>query len=75
VIIDLSLTPDLDVQSLDAIGATADQLRAIGVTLWLAGVRSPVAAVLGRSGGSAEDVPTAPTIDAAIEQARRASPR
>lgn len=68
VVLDLSLTPDLDVQSADAIRDFAAQLRAVEITLWLAEVRGPAATVLGRAGVT-ETVPIAPTIDAAVEQA------
>lgn len=68
VVLDLALTVDLDVQSLDSIGDLSRQLRAIGVTLWLAEVREPAAVVL-RRGGLADEIPTAATVDAAVAQA------
>lgn len=67
VILDLSLTSDLDVQSADALADLATQLRALGVALALAEVRGPAAAVLRRA-GVADDVPIAATVDAAIER-------
>ncbi|MBF6620310.1 MAG: SulP family inorganic anion transporter [Patulibacter sp.] len=70
VILDLSLTSDLGIQSADAIGDLAAQLRALDVVLGLAEVRAPVAAVLRRA-GVADETPIAPTVDVAIERMRR----
>ncbi|HEX6867280.1 MAG TPA: SulP family inorganic anion transporter, partial [Candidatus Limnocylindrales bacterium] len=50
VILDLSMTPDLDVESLDILVRLGDHVREADAELWLAEVRGPVAAVLRRAG-------------------------
>jgi sulfate permease, SulP family len=65
VVLDLSLSPDLDVQSADMLADLARQLGRAGVELRLATVRAPARAVLRRSGLLAQ-VPIATTIDDAI---------
>lgn len=63
VVLDMSRSPDLDVESLDAI---ADLQRALDAPLILAAPSKRAAALLARS----STVPTAPTIDAAITPPR-----
>ena len=65
VVIDISGSTDLDVETVDALTELADALAAEGVELRLAGVRRPAAGMLSRS-GVAERVTIAPTIDAAV---------
>jgi SulP family sulfate permease len=65
VVLDLGLSPDLDVQSADMLGDLAAQLARLGAELRLAAVRAPARAVLLRA-GVAERVPIAPTVDEAL---------
>ena len=65
VVLDLSLSSDLDVQSADMLDDLAEQLARTGVELRLAGLRAPALAVLRRA-GVADRVHVAETIDDAV---------
>lgn len=65
LILDLSTTSDVDVQSADMLGELELQLRRQGIELRLAAVRAPAAAILTRS-GVLDRVATFDTIDAAV---------
>ena len=66
VVVDLSNSPDLDVETLDAIGELADAVP----ELWLAGPRMRALEVIGRA-GLEDRVQLAPTIDAALATSPR----
>jgi MFS superfamily sulfate permease-like transporter len=65
VVLDLSLSSDLDVQSADMLDELAEQLARAGVELRLAALRAPALAVLRRA-GVADRVHVAETIDDAV---------
>jgi sulfate permease, SulP family len=65
VVLDLSTTTELDVQTADSIDELSDQLARDGIELRLAAVRAPAREVLDRAGVS-ERVPIAATIDEAL---------
>ena len=65
VVLDLSLSADLDVQSADMLGTLAREVARAGAELRLAGVHRPARAVLTRA-GVAEHVVVAGTIDDAL---------
>jgi SulP family sulfate permease len=65
VVLDLSSTTDLDVQTADTIDELHQQLARDGIELHLAAVRAPAREVLDRAGVS-ERVPIAATIDEAL---------
>lgn len=65
--LDLSLSPDLDVQAADMLDDLARELGRTGVELRLAAVRAPARAVLHRS-GLATRIRMADTIDDAIRR-------
>jgi MFS superfamily sulfate permease-like transporter len=65
VVLDMSRSAALDVQSVDTIGQLAHQLDQQGIALRLAEVSTPVAEILARA-GVASAVTIASTIDAAI---------
>jgi high affinity sulfate transporter 1 len=65
VVIDLSTTGDLDIETLDALAELADALEKRGVDLRLASVLAPAAGALERSGLAAR-VAIAPTVDDAV---------
>jgi high affinity sulfate transporter 1 len=65
VVLDLSSTTDLDLQTADTIDELRQQLGRDGIELRLAEVRVPARRVLDRAGVS-ERVPIAPTIDEAL---------
>ena len=67
VVLDLVESTDLDIQSADAIGELADQLRKRGVELRLTLVRAPAQGILERSGVAAK-ARIVPTLDAAVAQ-------
>ena len=67
VVLDLSTTTELDVQTADSIDELSDQLARDGIELRLAAVRAPAREVLDRAGVS-ERVPIAATIDEALAQ-------
>ena len=67
VVLDLSLSPDLDVQSADMLDDLARELARTGVELRLAAVRAPARGVLQRSGLAAR-VRLAESIDDAIRR-------
>lgn len=64
VVLDLGESPDLDIDTVDALGELADALARDGIELRLAAVRSAAAEVLRRAGVDRR-VRVAPTIDAA----------
>ena len=72
VILDLSGSTELDIQTADTLGELAAALRRDGIELWLAGVRAPALAVLERS-GVAERVRVEATLDTAYEAAGSAA--
>jgi len=72
VVLDLSGSTELDLQTADALGELADALRRDGIALWLAEVRAPALAILTRSGVT-ERVRVEPTLDAAYEAAGSAT--
>jgi anti-anti-sigma regulatory factor len=65
VVIDISGSTDLDVETVDALTELADALAADRVDLRLSGVRRPAAGMPSRS-GLAERVTIEPTVDAAV---------
>jgi SulP family sulfate permease len=65
VVIDVSGSTDLDVETVDALAELAEALAAAGADLRLSGVRRPAAGMLSRS-GLAKRVAITPTIDAAV---------
>jgi high affinity sulfate transporter 1 len=67
LVLELSGSADLDVETLDALDELERRLRAAGVELRLASVRSHALELLRRS-GLAERVAIAPTIDAALDR-------
>jgi MFS superfamily sulfate permease-like transporter len=75
VVLDLSTSTDLDVQSADMLDELRGQLGRKGIELRLADVRAPARGVLDRAGVS-ERVPVAATIDEALdlEHARAPAP-
>ena len=66
VVLDLSQSVDLDLQSVDGISDLNRQLRAEGVELRLAAVRAQAAEILDRA-GITPDMVAEPTVTAAIE--------
>jgi SulP family sulfate permease len=68
VVLDLSQSVELDLQSVDAIAELARQLQAEEVELRLAAVRAPAAVILERAGVT-PGVPAAPTVSAAVDGA------
>ena len=50
VLLDLSFTPELDIESVDVLASIHHELGARGVALWLAGVRAGLLEMLVRSG-------------------------
>lgn len=64
VVLDLTVSTELDVQTADALGELADALHADGIELRLAEVRAPALEVLRRA-GVAERVGIEPTLDRA----------
>ena len=64
VVLDLSESADLDIDTLDGLAELADTLAADGIELRLAGVRAPALELLRRS-GLAERVRIDATLDAA----------
>jgi len=65
VVLELSESPDLDVETLDALGELRDELARQGIELRLASVRAPAAALL-ESAGVADGVRIASSLDAAV---------
>jgi sulfate permease, SulP family len=68
VVLDLSQSVELDLQSVDVIAELARQLRAEGVALRLAAVRAPAAVILERAGVT-PGVAASPTVSAAVGDA------
>jgi high affinity sulfate transporter 1 len=68
VVLDLSNTTELDVQTADSIDELSQQLARDGIGLRLAAVRAPAREVLDRAGVS-DRVPIAETIDGALADA------
>ena len=64
VVLDLSQTTELDLQTVDTLGELADALEREGIELRLADVHAPALEVLTRA-GLADRVPVEPTLDAA----------
>jgi MFS superfamily sulfate permease-like transporter len=62
VVLELAESPDLDVQTIDALGELAEQLASEGIQLHLASVRRPVLELLERA-GLADRIHVEPTID------------
>ncbi len=54
VLIDLSMSPDLDIESLDTLVRLAEQTELVGTELWLAEVRGPVRDMFERAGIDAQ---------------------
>jgi len=50
VLLDLSFTPELDIESVNVLGSLRSELERQGVALWLAGVHAQVLEMLDRSG-------------------------
>jgi sulfate permease, SulP family len=50
VLLDLSFTPELDIEGVNVLASLRQELEGQGVALWLAGVRAAVADMLARSG-------------------------
>jgi MFS superfamily sulfate permease-like transporter len=50
VLLDLSFTPELDIESVNVLGSLRSELEGQGVALWLAGVHARVLDMLDRSG-------------------------
>jgi MFS superfamily sulfate permease-like transporter len=75
LVLDLSTSTDLDLQSADMLDELRGQLARKGIALRIAGVRAPARGVLDRAGVS-ERVPVAATIDEALdlEHARAPAP-
>jgi MFS superfamily sulfate permease-like transporter len=57
VIVDLRMSDDLDIESLDIVSGMADQLREQGIELWIAGLGGHGREVLGRAGIGPEGPP------------------
>ena len=72
VVLDLSTSTDLDVQTADTIEELRQQLARDVIELRLAEVRAPAREILDRAGVS-EQVPIAPTIDEALAGAGQAA--
>jgi sulfate permease, SulP family len=66
VVLDLSQSVELDLQSVDGIADLAKQLRAEGVELRLAAVRAPAALILERARVT-PGIPASPTVSAAVD--------
>jgi MFS superfamily sulfate permease-like transporter len=69
LVLELAESPDLDVETLDALGDLATMLAAEGIELRLASVRGPALALLER-GGLDRRVRIEPTVDAALDVPR-----
>jgi high affinity sulfate transporter 1 len=69
VIVDLSMSADLDIESMDILGRLAGQVAETGTSLWLAEVRGPVREMLARAGPRSEvsQIPIYPSLEAAVE--------
>jgi high affinity sulfate transporter 1 len=69
VIVDLSMSADLDIESLDIVGRLADQVAEAGASLWLAEVRGPVREMLACAGPESEvsQILLYPSLEAAVE--------
>jgi MFS superfamily sulfate permease-like transporter len=65
VVLELGESPDLDVETLDALADLTRTLTAEGIELRLASVRAPALALLERSGLAAR-VRIAPRVDSAV---------
>jgi SulP family sulfate permease len=73
VVLDLSASVELDVQSVDSIAELVQQLGREGIVLRLAAVREPAAAVLRRAGVT-PDVSASPTVDVAVDDGTATPP-
>jgi sulfate permease, SulP family len=67
LILDLSASNELDVETVDALGDLADTLAADGIELRLSSVRAPVLEIL-RRGGVTSRVRAEPSIDGALTE-------
>jgi SulP family sulfate permease len=54
VLLDLSFTPGLDIESVNVLGSLRHELAGQGIDLWLGGVHAEVAGMLDRSGLAGE---------------------
>ena len=57
VIIDLGASSEMDIESLDILVRSSEHLREAGIALWLAGIRTPVRALIERAGLDRPDGP------------------
>ena len=57
VLLDLSFTPALDIESVNVLGSLRHELAGLGIALWLAGVHAQVAGMLDRSWPGRRDRP------------------
>jgi MFS superfamily sulfate permease-like transporter len=73
VLLDLSRSVELDVQSADALADLAQELQAGGTVLRLAAVHEPAARILRRAGVT-PGVGAWPTLDGAVEGAAPVTP-
>ncbi|MGH8948170.1 MAG: sodium-independent anion transporter, partial [Acidimicrobiia bacterium] len=67
LILDMSASSDIDVESTDSLGELADSLADDGIELRLASVRAPVLELLRRAGVTTR-VRVEPSLDAALQQ-------
>jgi SulP family sulfate permease len=69
VIVDLSMSADLDIESLDILGRLAGQVAEDGAALWLAEVHGPVREMLARAGPDSEvaQISQYPSLEAAVD--------
>jgi hypothetical protein len=75
VLLDLQLTPELDVDTADVLAEPRTTLAAGGVALWLVGAHSQVRDLLRRSGyqegGAGSTAPVYPDLGQEVEAAAR----
>jgi high affinity sulfate transporter 1 len=57
VVIDLGASSEMDIESLDILVRSSEHLRETGTALWLAGIRTPVRALIERAGLDGPDGP------------------
>jgi high affinity sulfate transporter 1 len=75
VLLDLQLTPDLDVETADVLAELRRTLAAGGVELWLAGAHRQVREMLRRSGYQGQDAEGSATVYADLPHAVEAAAR
>jgi MFS superfamily sulfate permease-like transporter len=73
LLLDLSESPGLDVETVDALREPAGELSTQGTELVLTAVRTPVLAMLDRA-GLTERIRIEPTLDAAVPARRSPDP-